>query len=106
MAQAHHKLKTAIISWWMENVMKKFGTILMQTYGVKLFLPDDYVDQIIICMQAGKILDVAPLIKETGWRSDWAEEYGGSLLTVIQCLVLSALPMPALAISSQPEPAV
>ena len=57
-------------------------------------------------MQVGKILDVAQLIKETGWRSDWAEEYGGLLLTVIQCLVLSVLPTPALTISLQPEPAV
>lgn len=66
MTQAHHELKTAIISWWTENAMKKFGPILIRTYGAKLFLPDDYVDRIIICVQGGKILDVAQLIKETG----------------------------------------
>jgi ATP-dependent DNA helicase RecQ len=104
--QAHHELETAIISWRTENTTKKFGTILIRTYGAKLFLPDDYVDQIIICVQAGKISDVTQLIKETGWRSDLAEEYGGSLLTVIHRLVPSAPPTPALAISSQPEPAV
>ena len=104
MTQAHHELKTAIISWWTENATKKFGTILIRTYRVKLFLPDDYVDQIIICVQAGKISDVTQLIKETGWRSDWAEEYGGLLLTVIQRLVPST--PPALAISSQPEQAI
>jgi hypothetical protein len=49
-------------------------------------MPDDYVDRIILCVQAGKILDIAQLVKETGWRSDWAEEYGDSLLTVIQGL--------------------
>jgi hypothetical protein len=104
--QAHHELKTAIISWRAENATKKFGTILIRTYGAKLFLPDNYVDRIIICVQAGKILDLPQLIKETGWRSDWAEEYGGSLLTVIQRLAPSTLPMPALTISSEPGPAV
>jgi hypothetical protein len=102
MTQAHHELKTAIISWRAENAIKKFGTILIRTYGAKLFMPDDYVDRIIICVQAGKILDIAQLVKETGWRSDWAEEYGDSLLTVIQ----GSTPTPALASLSEPGPAV
>ena len=105
MTQAHRELKTAIISWRAENATKKFGTILIQTYGAKLFLPDDYVDRIAICVQAGKILDIAQLVKETGWRSDWAEEYGDSLLTVIQRLVPST-PTPALASLSEPGPAL
>jgi hypothetical protein len=104
--QAHHGLKTAIISWRAENATKKFGSILLRTYGEKLFLPDDYVDQIVICVLVGKISDVTQLIKETGWKSDWAEEYGGSLLAVIQHLVPSVPPVPALTISSQPGPAV
>jgi hypothetical protein len=103
--QARHELKTAIINWRAENATKKFGKILIRTYGAKLFLPDEYVDRIVICVQVGKISDIAQLIRETGWRSDWAEEYGGSLLTVIQHLVPSAPPAP-LAILSEPGPAV
>ena len=102
--QAHLELKTAIIGWRAENATKKLGTILIRTYGAKLFLPDEYVDRIITCVQAGKILDVGQLIKETGWRRDWAEEYGGSLLTVIQHLVPST--PPTIAVLSEPGMAV
>lgn len=83
MSTTSHNLKTALFDWRDENALVKFNPSVVATLGSCLLLSDEIILRIIDCAQAFKLTTIADLIKETGWREDWAEDLGGSLLSVV-----------------------
>lgn len=83
MSTTDYNLKTALFDWRDENALVKFNPSVIDTLGSGLLLSDEIILRIIDCAQAFKLTTIADLIKETGWREDWAEELGGSLLSVV-----------------------
>lgn len=78
-----YSLQDALFDWHDIKALLQFNPAIVDNFGPGLFISDDIIMRIIDCAQAGKILTVTQLIKETSWRDDWAKEFGPSLLLLI-----------------------
>ncbi|KAF5381314.1 hypothetical protein D9615_008286 [Tricholomella constricta] len=76
-------LKTALLDWRLEEANKKFGTLVVLRLGAKLLISDETLDRLIICAPRHKVSTIEQLVRETGWKKDWAEELGVSLIEII-----------------------
>ncbi|KIJ96062.1 hypothetical protein K443DRAFT_10882 [Laccaria amethystina LaAM-08-1] len=76
-------LQDALFDWRDIKALLKFKPAIVENFGPGLFISDDIITRIVDCAQAGKILTVTHLIKETSWRDDWAKEFGPSLLLLV-----------------------
>ena len=84
MTAVDYNLQTALFDWHDEQAAAKFSSSVLQTFGSAFLLSDDIIACIVDCAQASKLSMVTHLIKETGWREDWANEFGDSLLSVVR----------------------
>ncbi|RDB20670.1 ATP-dependent DNA helicase RecQ [Hypsizygus marmoreus] len=96
MTPADHNLKTALFDWRRQHAVAKFGQVVVRRLGAKMLISDKIVERLVICAHAQKLPTVNDIVKETGWKRDWADELGESLLAVIH----SYFPPPAAASSS------
>ena len=78
-----HNLQDALFDWHDIKALLKFKPDVVENFGPGLFISDDIITRIVDCAQAGKILTVTQLTKETSWCDDWAKEFGPSLLLLI-----------------------
>ena len=78
------ELKIALLDWRDKNALIKFRVPVIRTMGSKILLSDQIIARIVECAHVGKMKTVLQLAQETGWRKDWAEELGESLLDVVQ----------------------
>jgi len=78
-----HNLQDALFNWCNIKALLKFKPAVVENFGPGLFISDNIITCIVDCAQAGKILMVMQLTKETSWHDDWAKEFGPSLLLLI-----------------------
>lgn len=78
-SEVHQKL----YAWRREHAPRVFGPMVVRTYGARILLSDQIIELIATGVHAGRIGSVAQLAEETGWRRDWADAYGESLLAAL-----------------------
>lgn len=78
-----HNLKTVIFAWRRTHAIEEYGENAVQEYGACLLISDRLVDRLVLCARSSKLLTVASIFKETGWRRDWAGTHAVSLLALI-----------------------
>lgn len=83
MTAVDNNLQKALFDWRDEQVAAKFDPSVIETFGSALILSDEIILRIVDCAHASKLSTIPHLIKETGWREDWANELGDSLLSVV-----------------------
>lgn len=77
-------LRTALREWRDAQALIKYGSSTCRTYGSKLLMSDEIVSRIVECAHAHKLGTLANLRKETHWRNDFVDEYGPSILALVQ----------------------
>ena len=97
MTTVDYTLQTALFDWRDEQAAARFNLSVLETFGSGLLLSDEIITRIVDCAQASKLFTIPHLIKETGWREDWANELGDSLLSVVR------RHQPTVAVDSEPS---
>ena len=77
-------LKTALLNWRREQAITKFGNVLVRTYGPNIFMSDEIVERIVICVHGDKLKTATHISKETHWCEDRVHDHAESLLALIK----------------------
>lgn len=83
MTATDHDLKQALYNWRREIAGKKIPPAIVRTYGPNLFMSDIIVERLVAYSRAGKAETIDQIVKETGWRRNWAEEFSDSLIALL-----------------------
>ncbi|KAI0639543.1 P-loop containing nucleoside triphosphate hydrolase protein [Trametes polyzona] len=74
------RLREVLFDWRDQRTLEKFGAAILSDFGGNLFLPTTILDRIVLCAQAGKLSTVDALRRESGWRPEWIDQYGESIM--------------------------
>ena len=77
-------LKTALLNWRREQAITKFGNVLVRTYGPNIFMSDEIIERIVVCVHGDKLKKAAHILKETHWCEDRIHDHAESLLALIK----------------------
>lgn len=77
-------LMAAVNKWREECALEKLGPIHYDMYGPSFFFPYTQIQHLVDCAYAGKITDMESLAREIQWNRKFRQEYGPSLLAVIE----------------------
>ncbi|PCH41068.1 hypothetical protein WOLCODRAFT_137168 [Wolfiporia cocos MD-104 SS10] len=76
-----YNLTTALHRWRKERTQERFGAAVLDDLRSDLVLPDAVLLRLVQCAKEGKIVSVADIKKETGWKE--ASLYGSDVLKLI-----------------------
>lgn len=102
MDPSHRDLRTALVNWREETALRLLKPVLLQTYGAKVFMSDEIIDRLVVCAPTHKLTSPLDIVKETGWRKDWAEKHGDALISTIHTHFPLPVALPAAPLSDLP----
>ena len=76
--------KKDLLQWRLDKAREKLGAANFRLFGAKFLMSQLVVDRILLCAPAGKIKTVDQLVRETGWKREWATEHFGSLSQLVE----------------------
>ncbi|KAF7971228.1 hypothetical protein HWV62_21642 [Athelia sp. TMB] len=76
-------LKLELRAWQREQAMVVLGHMMVQKWGVILFMSDEILQRIVDCTHKHKIAMADQIVKETCWQCDYVDQCAGLVLAII-----------------------
>jgi hypothetical protein len=76
-------LKTALKDWRQSTAFLKFRPATIRNLGVRILMTDVVLNRIVDCAHFGKLTAVEQLLKETTWPRERIQEFGETIITLI-----------------------
>ncbi|KAH9938065.1 P-loop containing nucleoside triphosphate hydrolase protein [Fomitopsis serialis] len=101
---AGRDLRTALDTFRRERTINKYGRALLDNLGASVVLPDDAIDRLVECAQAGKIKSLDDVQREVGKKWGKAREYGEEVAAIIRRIFPLDNPFVVAPLTPRPQP--
>ncbi|KAH9831739.1 P-loop containing nucleoside triphosphate hydrolase protein [Rhodofomes roseus] len=91
---AGRDLRTALNTFRRERTIEKYNKALLDALGPSVILPDNVLDHLVECAQAGKIKSATDLQREVGKKWGKVQEHGEAVIALIMRCVASVYQSP------------
>ncbi|KAH9929411.1 P-loop containing nucleoside triphosphate hydrolase protein [Fomitopsis serialis] len=101
---AGRDLRTALDTFRRERTINKYGRALLDNLGASVVLPDNAIDRLVECAQAGKIKSLDDVQREVGKKWGKAREYGEEVAAIIRRIFPLDNPFVVAPLTPRPQP--